>query len=159
MAKKKSVLFVCTGNTCRSPMAEGLFHKAVEERDDYEVFSAGVAAYPGSAMSRETQALLESKGVQLETFRSQPVDEAMLERATHVFAMTREHLHALVVLHPEYEDKFYLACEFADIPGAGIGRDVPDPIGQGPAAYDEVGKTLEIAIPSLIAFMDQTWQG
>ncbi|GAA5476929.1 protein-arginine-phosphatase [Haloferula helveola] len=159
MAGKKSVLFVCTGNTCRSPMAEGLFRKAVEERGDFEVASAGVAAYPGGRVSRETEDVLRSRGISLEGFRSQPVSEGMIERSTHVFAMTDSHLQALLGMFPDHEDKFFLACEFAEIPGKGIGCDVPDPIGQGPAAYADVAATLDVAIPKLIEFIDQTWNG
>ena len=139
-------------------MAEGLFRKAVEKRDDFSVASAGVAAYPGSPMSPDTARLLAERGVDDDGFQSQPVGERLVSEATHVFAMTRSHMDALLSLFPEYEDKFYLACEFADIPGLGVGCDVPDPIGMGSGAYEEVAKTLDLAIPSLIAFIDQTWQ-
>lgn len=140
-------------------MAEGLFRRAVEERDDFKVASAGVAAYPGSAMSAETRELLKARGIELGDFKSQPIGERLIDEATHVFAMTAGHLQALTSLFPDHEDKFYLACEFAEIPGRGLACDVPDPIGMGPAAYDEVASTLDQAIPSIIAFIDQTWQG
>lgn len=159
MAGKKSVLFVCTGNTCRSPMAEGLFRKAVEGRDDFEVASAGVAAYPGSPVSRETEVLLRNRGIDLDGFASQPVGDQLMDRATHVFAMTDSHMQALLNLFPHHEDKIFLACEFVEIPGKGIGCDVPDPIGQGAAAYEAVAETLDHAIPRLIEFIDQTWNG
>lgn len=140
-------------------MAEGLFRKAVEERGDFQVASAGVAAYPGSPMSAETRELLKMRGAGIEGFSSQPVGESLIDEATHVFAMTAGHLQALTSLFPDHEDKFFLACEFIEIPGRGLACDVPDPIGMGPAAYDEVAKTLDQAIPSIIAFIDQTWQG
>lgn len=158
MAGRKSVLFVCTGNTCRSPMAEGLFARAVAERDDFEVASAGVAASPGSPASPETLELLEERDCPLDGFRSRRVSAEQVARASHVFAMTRGHLDALLAMFPEQEDKFYLACEFVDLPGRGVGRDVPDPIGMGPAAYREVAETLERAIPKIIAYIDQTWK-
>lgn len=140
-------------------MAEGLFRKAVEERGDFKVASAGVAAYPGSPMSAETRALLETRGAGTPGFQSQPVGERLIDEATHVFAMTAGHLKALNSLFPDHEDKFYLACEFAEIPGKGLACDVPDPIGMGPEAYEEVARTLDLAIPSILAFIDQTWQG
>jgi protein-tyrosine-phosphatase len=140
-------------------MAEGLFRKAVEEREDFEVASAGVAAYPGSSMSAETAAVLQVRGARIAGFRSQPVSEELIEGATHVFAMTAGHLQALTSLFPDHEDKFYLACEFAEIPGKGVACDVPDPIGMGPQAYAEVAETLDVAIPTILAFIDQTWQG
>jgi protein-tyrosine-phosphatase len=152
MSSKKSVLFVCTGNTCRSPMAEALFRKAVEARQDFEVMSAGVAAYPGDSPNPETLKLLSSRGISLSEFLSQPVSQELVERATHVFAMTSGHLEALENLFPGYTDKFYLTCEFVDLPGRGVASDVPDPIGMGRKAYEETARTL-------IAFIDQTWQG
>lgn len=159
MSAKKSVLFVCTGNTCRSPMAEGLFRKAVESRGDFVVRSAGVAAYPGDKANPETVKLLSGRGITLDGFRSQPLSRELVEQATHIFAMTAGHLEALENLFPDYSDKFYLACEFVEIPGRGVAADVPDPIGMGRKAYEETAKTLDLAIPSLIAFIDQTWQG
>ncbi|MCU0795854.1 MAG: hypothetical protein MUF31_07955 [Akkermansiaceae bacterium] len=137
-------------------MAEALFRKAVEGRGDYEVASAGVAAYPGTPISRESAAILKSRGLDASAFRSQPVEPELLERATHVFAMTEGHLSALLSMFPEYEDKFFLMCEFVDLPGRGVGADVPDPIGMGARAYQEVAKTFDAAIPSLVQFIDQT---
>jgi protein-tyrosine-phosphatase len=159
MSASKSVLFVCTGNTCRSPMAEGLFRKAVEARGDFEVASAGIAAYPGDRPNPETVKFLAGRGIPLDGFASQPVSPELLERATHVFAMTSGHLETLENLFPEYSDKFFLVCEFVELPGRGVAADVPDPIGMGKKAYEEVGRTLDQAIPTLLAFIDQTWQG
>lgn len=158
MSAPKHVLFVCTGNTCRSPMAEGLFRQAIANRGDYQVSSAGVAATPGTPMSRDTQAVLKKNGATFDGFSSRLVSKQLLDEATHVFAMTQSHLYVLESRFPEHKDKFYLACEFADIPGEGVGADVPDPIGMGRAAYEEVAEVLKIAIPSIVGFIDQTWK-
>lgn len=132
-------------------MAEGLFRKALGERSDYQVSSAGVAASKGAPTNPETVALLKKHGVALEKFGSRPVSDAMLAAATHVFAMTHSHLQTLESRFPQHSDKFYLVCEFTDTVG-----DVPDPIGLGRRAYEEVGDTFIAAIPTLIAYIDQT---
>jgi len=156
MPTQKHVLFICTGNTCRSPMAEGLFRKAVRDRKDFTVGSAGVAARKGTPANAETVAVLRKQGVELKDFASRPLTEKILAEATHVFAMTRGHLQMLETAFPNHSDKYYLTCEFADIPGEGVGIDVPDPIGMGRRAYEEVASLLETAIPTIIAYIDQT---
>ncbi|MEP2775167.1 MAG: low molecular weight protein arginine phosphatase [Luteolibacter sp.] len=156
MTATKRVLFVCTGNTCRSPMAEALFRKAVAGRDEYSVGSAGVAASRGSRASRETAEICQLNNAPLENFKSRAVNEKLLAEATHVFTMTSGHLRLLEEHFPEYADKFYLTCEFADIDGMGLGADVPDPIGMGKKAYQDVARVLSEAIPAIISYIDQT---
>jgi protein-tyrosine-phosphatase len=156
MATGKHVIFVCTGNTCRSPMAEALLRKATEGRTDFQVGSAGLAARAGTPANPETAAILKKKGVELKGFSSRVLTDSLLKTATHVFAMTRGHLDAMERKFPEHSDKFYLVGEFADIPGHGVGNDVPDPIGMGRRAYEEVAETFNLAIPTIVAYIDQT---
>ena len=135
-------------------MAEGMFRAVVKERGDFEVRSAGVAAFDGGGASSQTLQVLEKRGASFDGFRSQPVDEELMNWATHVFTMTRGHLETLQRMFPEAEEKLFLACEFVDLPGRGVGADVPDPIGQGQRAYEEVAGTLEKAIPGIVGFIE-----
>jgi protein-tyrosine-phosphatase len=148
------VLFVCTGNTCRSPMAEGLFRKMIAEYEGIEcIGSAGVAAFPGDTMSPETSKVLKAMGAELEGFRSRPVSDDLLNQASHVFAMTQSHLDVLDRAFPEHADKSYLICDFVEIDGR-VGQDVPDPIGMGARAYQKVAQVFEKALPGLIRFVE-----
>src|SRR5881628_3628885 len=84
----KSVLFVCTGNICRSPIAEGLFRRLVGNRKDIEVASAGVHAVRGQPPSLYAVQVCEADGVDISELRSQPLTSDLVDRATHIFAMT-----------------------------------------------------------------------
>jgi tRNA threonylcarbamoyl adenosine modification protein (Sua5/YciO/YrdC/YwlC family) len=104
------VLFVCTGNTCRSPMAEALFRKLAAEKlgcavDDLEqhgviVASAGVAAWGGAAASPNAVAAVAEWGADLGGHESQPVTEALVRQADVILAMTAAHREALVAQFP-----------------------------------------------------------
>ena len=133
-------------------MAEGIFRKAAQGTD-IEVFSAGVAAQPGSSASRETVAVLKEQGVELEDFRSRMVDGAMLEEAEAVFCMTEGHLEMLEMMHPEHEEKYHLACDFVEINGK-VGVDVPDPIGMGRPAYEMTSKVLNAAMGGILGYLE-----
>jgi protein-tyrosine-phosphatase len=158
MSAPKHVLFVCTGNTCRSPMAEALFRKATAGRDDYTVSSAGVSASKGTPANPDTIAILKKRNAPLTGFGSRQVSKKILEDATHVFAMTRSHLRTLELQFPAFSEKYHLVGEYANLPKGGIGHDVPDPIGMGRAAYEETANVLEIAVPTIIAYIDQTYK-
>jgi glycine hydroxymethyltransferase len=145
----KHVLFVCTGNICRSPMAEGLFKKLVAGRDDIHVQSAGVSAGRGMPASRHAIQALSVDGVDLTNFRSQPVSEELVQQATHIFAMTRDHKRLIELFFPEAGEKTYLVREFE--PGA---PDVPDPIGLGRETYERCRDTLKRALPVLLQFIE-----
>jgi protein-tyrosine-phosphatase len=153
----KNVLFVCTGNTCRSPMAEALFRELVRERADYRVSSAGVAAAPGMPANKHTTALLKEHGLDLASFQSRMLDQKTLEQATHVFAMSSHHMAAIADEFPAQADKVYLVSEFV-AEDTLRGRDVSDPFGQGRSAYEETLRDLSKILPSLLAYIDQTWK-
>lgn len=127
---RRSVLFVCTGNTCRSPLAEAVCKRLLADRlncspDEldgrgYVVRSAGVMAYPGEAASEGAVIAADELGADLVPHRSRPVNPELLAAATHVVAMTRGHLAVLMVRYPNVGPP---AVVLAD------GQDIPDPFG------------------------------
>lgn len=151
----KNVLFVCTGNICRSPMAEGLFRDAVKGRDDLQVASAGVGAIHGQAPSPHGVEVLRPWGIDISRQRSQPLTERLVDWADEIFVMTRGHLETVHLLFPEAAEKTHLVCEY-DPELRRRSLDVPDPIGLGIHAYFETRDTLKTAIPSLLRFLDST---
>jgi glycine hydroxymethyltransferase len=150
----KSVLFVCTGNICRSPIAEGLFRRLLGNRKDIEVASAGVHAVRGQPPSLYAVQVCEEEGADISGLRSQPLTSALIDRATHIFAMTGAHLETIQMLFPQGAEKSFLLREFEE-PGTTVWRDVPDPIGLGREIYEDCARIIKNALPSVLAFVEQ----
>ncbi len=126
-------------------MAEGLFRKLTEGLKGVSVESAGLSAGVGQPPSTDAVRVLAADGIDISKLRSQPVTEEVLDRATHVFVMTRDHLRLLELFFPEAADKAELLR--GDEQGS---PDVPDPIGQGRAVYEKCKETIARALPSLL---------
>ena len=151
----KSVLFVCTGNICRSPIAEGLFRRLLGNRKNIEVASAGVHAVRGQPPSLYAVQVCEEEGVDISGLRSQPLTAALIDQATHIFAMTGAHLETIQLLFPDGAEKSFLLREFEE-PDTTVWRDVPDPIGLGRDVYEVCARTIKNALPSVLAFVEQS---
>src|SRR6201997_3897679 len=154
--RQKTVLFVCTGNVCRSPMAEGLFGRMIAERPDLRVLSAGVSTYPGQPPSAHAVEVLAELGVDISQHRSRPLSEKVIDEADWIVAMTRSHLDSIIYLFPRAAEKVYLLREFE--PGA-ASLDVADPIGMGLEAYRAARDIIRNGLPGLMQFIDQDRSG
>ena len=135
-------------------MAEGLFRRLIGNRKDIEVASAGVNAVRGQPPSLHAVAALQAEGVDISGLRSQPLTTALIDRATHIFAMTGAHLETIHMLFPNGVDKTFLLREFEE-PGTTVWRDVPDPIGMSRDVYLVCAETIKNALPSVLAFVEQ----
>lgn len=111
----KRVLFVCTGNTCRSPMAEALFRRMAAERGvEAEVKSAGVSAVDGQEMSPHSQEVLRQRGIAADEFRSSFLDESMVDWADLILTMTMLHKQMVIERFPAAVDKTHALKEYAN---------------------------------------------
>jgi glycine hydroxymethyltransferase len=150
----KNVLFVCTGNICRSPIAEGLFRRLIGNRKDIDVASAGVHAVRGQPPSLYAVQVCAEEGTDISRLRSQPLTATLVDQATHIFAMTGTHLETIQTLFPQTAEKTFLLREFEE-PGTTVWRDVPDPIGLGRDVYEHCERIIKNALPSVLAFVEQ----
>ncbi len=148
----QNILFVCTGNSCRSVMAEGLFKKAMQSRQkDFVVGSAGVAAPDGMASTQETIRAMKRAGVDMSGHRSRRLTQSLVETADKIYVM--EKFHELLILNswPQAKNKVHLLMEYSPerIPGMEP-DDVPDPIQTSDEYYGQILKVVEGCIENIV---------
>src|SRR5215475_8332807 len=108
----KTVLFVCTGNVCRSPMAEGLFRHSVQGRGDYRVLSAGLGAADGQPPSPHAVRAVRELGIDIAAQRSRMLTPDLVDDADYIFGMTHNHIDTVMLLYPHAAEKTFLVREF-----------------------------------------------
>jgi protein-tyrosine-phosphatase len=147
-----NLLFVCSGNTCRSPLAQAIAERAVRDRgwSHVAVRSAGTSAAGGAPASENAVLVAREHSLDLTGHASQPVGRELLEWADLVLTMSPSHLFALNELG--VGEKAALLTDFVD--GPGFGEPVEDPFGGQPDAYRRAYVQIETAIDALIAKLE-----
>ena len=138
------VLFVCSGNTCRSPLAEALARRDLEARgwdELVEVTSAGTGAMHGATASKGSMAVAASVGLDLADHRSKPLTSDLVAEAHLILTMGTSHLQSVLDLGGE--GRGFVISSFAEGTDEVLGWSVPDPFGGNLDIYMETLQTLE----------------
>lgn len=146
------ILFVCTGNTCRSPMAEGIFRKYLAEKlhckvehldkMGYKVVSAGTIGSTGYPASAEAVAVCAVKGINIGDHRNKGLSRSLIRDSDFIFVMERVHRDVIISLEPEAANRCLLLAG---------NEDIPDPMGYPQKKYESCARLIEKAIKERIS--------
>jgi protein-tyrosine-phosphatase len=143
-----NILFVCTGNTCRSPMAEALFKYLLEKNqvEGIHAGSAGTAAFPGQNASRQAERVMEEMGISLVGHRSRLIDEDLLDKADLILTMTDRHKTFVQAQHPSVWKKVHTLKEYVGMKQ----KDISDPFGHSDEVYRKAAREIQEALEKLL---------
>lgn len=139
------ILFVCTGNTCRSPMAEGILKKICAENGvEAEVSSAGIAAATGSPPSKNAEKVMKDRGIDISGHVARQITEDDLRLADRIYTMTAGHKAIIDQAAPQYADKVSV-----------LGGGIPDPYGGDEDVYSACADSIEHSIREDLRWITQ----
>lgn len=135
-----NIMFVCTGNSCRSPMAEGILKSLAG--DEFNVSSAGISAYTPHSASDNAVSAMDEMGIDISDHISTQITHEIIAEADLVLTMTAGHKHILIDLLPDHSDRIYTLKEFA----YGEEGDVADPYGGDMDVYRDCAGEIKDAV-------------
>lgn len=147
----RTILFVCTGNTCRSSMAAFMAQHLLAEANmsgSVRILSAGTGAWPGAPASEPALLVMEERGIDLASHISVPLTSGLVAEAELILTMTRRHRQYIEETWPQAADKTYTLAEYAGMEEEG--PDVPDPYGLSVDEYRICADRLWILVTTAL---------
>lgn len=153
---KSRILFVCTGNSCRSVMAEGLLRHLLREkgRSAVQVISAGTNTMPGMGPTPETIEVMQAEGVDVTAHQSQQLTPDLVQRADVIFCMEDFHRDQILSVHPEDESKVHLLRTFRNTRPE-PDPNVSDPIGRPRRVYETCLATIKEGVQRVVEWLEE----
>ncbi|RCW48269.1 low molecular weight protein arginine phosphatase [Halanaerobium sp. MA284_MarDTE_T2] len=151
----KNILFVCTGNTCRSPIAEYIFREFIKDRgleDKWNIQSAGVSAVNGSKINEKAKTVMDEISIDTSDHRSKNIKDIDLDRQNLILTMTRKHSRVLILNYPTCADNTFTLKEYT---GSETEKDISDPFGRSVDFYRETRKEIEVELKKLLKMIDK----
>lgn len=140
MSRVKTILLVCTGNSCRSVMAAGLLEKLLKGKGDYKIITAGTAAIKGMRPTTEAIQVMSEQNINVSAHISQPLSDEIIAEADLILVMEKRHKENILSRLPQAKDKVHLLSEFGrqELEDKLVDPDIPDPIGKPLEFYRKV---------------------
>lgn len=146
------IMFICTGNICRSAMAEAMLKKMLQEnkKENIEVYSCGLSADEGDIPTQNAIETMKDYGIDLKNHRATNIKYSNIEKMDLILCATLSHKIFVKNLYPELENKIFTMKEYIGIKDEIYGIDIKDPWGYNLETYKQCAKEIEMCLEKLL---------